>query len=750
MALTLLVLTLILHLWKFDFITPFSYGGDATLHLMFTKAFVENGWYLRNPMLGAPTVMEMYEFPAADTLPGLFIKLLGVFSHDPAIINNVFFLLTFPLASLCAFFACRQIGISVGPAMLSSLLYAFLPYHFFRSSAHLYLSAYFVAPLAVLVAWWIATGRLFPDCSGWRSRRFLVAAALCATVSMAGVYYPLFAAVILFAASLLALFSRRDYRHFLAGGVCTALVIGGTVVCLAPFLWHLRGHTGPLVSRRSPGESELYGLKIAQVVLPMDGHRLPAFSAYKQRYNIDAPLVNENSSASVGAIGAFGFLWLLGWLLFRPVLRFSGPAAGSNASGQRTPALSLSAGPDGNPGEPADRSWQILDTFSVLNGAAVLFGTVGGMGSIFAMLFTPQARCINRISVFVAFFALVAVAACLDVLARRSRYAVGVRAIGWGVLGVLLWIGVLDQSPHFHVSAFKTLRREYREDGIFFRKVESVMPKGAMIFQLPYVSFPEGGVVQHMEDYSHFRGYLHTHDLRWSYGAIKNGPGDMWQQHVTALPPDEFIRQIAMSGFGGVYLDRDGYADGGLAMEGSLRQILGPPSAYRQRRLFFSMENYNASLRAAMTPEQWEQGHRLALTFPGARFLAGFAGQESSPEHTWRWAAQDSEIELVNPALETRRVRVRMVANTGTPGPAQLVMSTGSERQVWAVNGMPQVLTATLDLPPGTETVHFSCSAKPIYAPADARVLVWSVTDFQLEENAISARIQPPVVAPAK
>ena len=168
LILTLLAMTWTLQLWRLDITSPLCYNGDAMQHLMFTKGFIENGWYLRNPMLGAPFEMEMYEFPAADTLPGLIIKFLGLFSHDPALVTNVFFLLTFPLASLCAFFACRQIGIRTGPAMLSSVLYAFLPYHFFRNTSHLYLSAYFVAPLAVLVAWWVASGHGGGSEHGWR------------------------------------------------------------------------------------------------------------------------------------------------------------------------------------------------------------------------------------------------------------------------------------------------------------------------------------------------------------------------------------------------------------------------------------------------------------------------------------------------------------------------------------------------------------------------------------------------------
>ena len=50
----------------------------------------------------------------------------------------------------------------------------------------------------------------------------------------------------------------------------------------------------------------------------------------------------------------------------------------------------------------------------MLNATALLYGTVGGFGTIFALFVSPQLRSLNRISVFIAFLSLAAVAACLD------------------------------------------------------------------------------------------------------------------------------------------------------------------------------------------------------------------------------------------------------------------------------------------------------------------------------------------------
>ena len=68
-ALTVLVTAALLALppWHLDLRTPFIYAGDGFQHMVYTKGFVENGWYLHNPSLGAPGEMDLREFPAGDT-----------------------------------------------------------------------------------------------------------------------------------------------------------------------------------------------------------------------------------------------------------------------------------------------------------------------------------------------------------------------------------------------------------------------------------------------------------------------------------------------------------------------------------------------------------------------------------------------------------------------------------------------------------------------------------------------------------
>ena len=89
--------------------------------------------------------------------------------------------------------------------------------------------------------------------------------------------------------------------------------------------------------------------------------------------------MNENTTAALGVLGAVSCVGLLGWLLFRPAARAPGGGV-IRRGGFRVCA-------------------RLLDVLGVFNGAAILYGTIGGVGMMFALFVSPQMRGLNRISV---------------------------------------------------------------------------------------------------------------------------------------------------------------------------------------------------------------------------------------------------------------------------------------------------------------------------------------------------------------
>src|SRR5262249_2167724 len=150
----------------------------------------------------------------------------------------------------------------------------------------------------------------------------------------------------------------------------------------------------------------------------------------------------------------------------------------------------------------------------------------------------------NRISVYIAFFSLLTVALLLELFARRyvktrsGRFAFGL------CLALALALGALDQFAPRLTPNYAQVRAEFDSDDDFIRKLQSSLPAGAMVFQLPAVPFPENPRVGKMFDYDHARGYLHSQTLRWSYGAVKGRASEVWQKLVAAKPTDELLEAI--------------------------------------------------------------------------------------------------------------------------------------------------------------------------------------------------------------
>src|SRR5581483_231691 len=186
---------------------PFAYSngdtvgsGDSFFYYMLTKSVIDHGWYLSNPSLGAPGGMHLADFPICSTVHVIAVKFLGWLTHDFAVAVNVYYLLGFPLSALAATYAFGRLGLSAEASVLAGVLFSFLPYHFFRGQAHLFLSTYYAVPLAALLVMGLALGTpVFGRQAGWK--RSTAAVAACVLIAATDIYYAFFAAFFLLVAA---------------------------------------------------------------------------------------------------------------------------------------------------------------------------------------------------------------------------------------------------------------------------------------------------------------------------------------------------------------------------------------------------------------------------------------------------------------------------------------------------------------------------------------------------------------------
>ncbi|HUY34536.1 MAG TPA: hypothetical protein VMV69_17455 [Pirellulales bacterium] len=618
LALCLLLLSQLVGFGQLDLSVPLAYFGDALQVQAMVKSIADHGWFLTNPRLGAPGVLKMHDFPMTENLHLLVIKALLCGGADWPLAVNLFFLLTFPLATVTSLFAMRRFGIAAGPAVVASLLFAFLPYHWLRNVFHLFLAAYYLVPLSVMVALWIFLGRLgagrregpalqgpipeppaggtpAPQGRTWDRlpsqndyARLWASLLVCLLHSAAGVYYAFFACYFFAVAGVAAGWRRRALRPLAIAALCIGTTVAGLLANGAPSLWYWYRHGGNReVGRRGRIEAEILGLKIAPLVLPVMGHRWKPLAKLREVYNNSSINVNESAFATLGFVGAAGFLALLARILFATKTRRGG----------------------------------LLDALAALNLAAILLSTVGGFGVLFNFLH-PQIRGYNRICVYISFFALLAVAQGLQWLQMRCAGIPLARAARHGVLALVLAIGILDQSPPATVPVAEwgmlpraEAIRHFNDDAAFVARLEASLPEGGMVYQMAYMPFPEGLPVHRMGSYDHLMPYLHSKTLRWSYGGIKGRPGDRWLEQLEAVPLPRRLETLVMAGFVAIYVDRDAYDDQARSLEAELRTLLGvEPMECRGRRQFcFSLLPYAQSLREKLGRSAWRRRVRLVL-----------------------------------------------------------------------------------------------------------------------------------------
>lgn len=704
-AVCFLVLVWTLRLERTDLRTPFTYQGDALFYHLVVKGVVDNGWFQSNPMLGMPYGLDLRDVPTSDNnLYFVLIKVLSLFTSNYVLILNLFYLFGFFLTVVISFYVLRQFSISYFPAALCSLLYTFLPYHFVRGQHHLFLSAYFLVPLMVMVILWTCSEEIQP---GLRQPKLIASLAMCLLISAGGFYYAFFTAFFLLIAAIVLLLRHRNIRSLLVPGILVGVIILGTVANLLPSLMsaYLYGTT-PIVQRHA-ADADIYGLKIAQLVMPITGHRLAWLRELKENYNLRL-LVNESDTAALGLIGSLGFLLLLWWLLIRK------PEVGRmNETGRNG----------------------LLHHLSLLNVTGVLLGTIGGLGSLVAFLITPQVRAYNRVSIFIAFFSFLALGLFLDRIGERYANTRTRQLIFYGAILVALAVGIIDQRSHDYIPNYAKLKSDFRHDAEFVNKIQSAFPEGAMIFQLPVVAFPENPRVQRLNDYDLGKGYLHSTRLRWSYGAIKGRENDAWQRWVTAKPVPEMVGTLAQAGFGGIYVDRFGYADSGAKVETDLAGVIGkPPIVSENGRLaFFDMTEYERRMREQSPQGEWEARRQAALNPLLTVWQSGCSDVEGSADNYWRWCGSDGRFYIVNNSPQTKHATLEMSFATG--GPAKVQLSSVFFNEELSISQNNTGFTRSITIPPGRHAIEFECDARQILSPTDLRELFFRIHNFNLKDQ---------------
>jgi phosphoglycerol transferase len=721
--LSVLIFCVAWRIWATDLHIPLTYSGDFPFSLAVVKGMIQNGWIYENWFTGAPYGAVFLDYPVPENFLFLMVRLIAFFSSDPFFVLNLFYAICFPLTALTSLYALKALKVSFFLALPGSMAFTFLPYHFFRL-AHVFLAAYFMLPLVILVVVEIMEGqtkvlswdiKLRKFSFDWKNPLFLKTILICVLGASCGVYYAFFSVFLLGVAFLKCFLSEWGERKF--EGSLTAIVLGGIMgltllLNSLPFIIYGVNHASPSepIAVRQPSEVNLVGLNLIQMLLPRSDHRigtLDAISKYYQ-YKFDTSRL-ETTFSALGIFAVIGFLLSLGVLI-----------------------------------KPFSKKDSLLKSLGTLNFFCLLLGTVGGLGTMFAFFISPQIRSVNRISVIIGFISIVVACILLErffewlqirIRFLDIRFTYVLKAI---FAFFLIAIVFIDQcGKPISNDYYLAIKNAFDSDRLLVQSIESQLPQDAMVFQLPFMGFPERPHINEMETYDHFKVYLQSSKIRWSYGGVRGRLAGDWYRDVARLPVASMLQTIVAAGFDGLYVDWAAYTqDKRGILEKELHDLLGiePLVSNNQRQFFYDIRAYAADYRAKFTPDAWNKWVDDVLNpvyrLVSVKFTDGFLPAQSSPPY--RWSKARSRLVFENLSPKDQSIVFQFDLSTASPNIGWVTIESNQWNKTLQIDDNPFTVQRELNIPSGQKiTVLITCNSDPIWLmDANLQEVVFKLENF--------------------
>ncbi|WP_051302887.1 DUF7024 domain-containing protein [Psychromonas aquimarina] len=556
----------------FNLSIPYIYAGDGLGYSWQIKRIME-GWIFSNERSGFPFGSDFYDYPGVDAGNYLVIKFISLFFSEYPAVFNLYILMSFPAVFLSSYIVSRLFSLRCILAFSISVIFTFSAFHMLRID-HLFYIWYFCVPIFIYISY-----RIYSNESLMPSSVFgkIVTILMLMFISSFGVYYTLFGVIALFVSFILSVFKHSYKVKFVEYGLIIFVVITTVMVNLIPNIYHQSQYgSNPEVAERAKYESEVYGFKFMQLILPRPGHRIDLFARVNESYSSSTPLVNENMTSSLGILGSLGLL-VIGFSL----------------------VIVLA-------GRPIDVRLSLLISLTLL---FYLFGTIGGAGSLFAWVISASIRGWNRISIFISFTTILALFIVLQFYFDKSRWFFKSRlytVCGGGAISLLTVLAILDQTTSANIKAIELQQQRFEYDNSFVKNIEAILPAKSSIYQLPYIQFPEAAPPYGLHTYDLATGFLHSQQLNWSYAGMKGREGDLFYRALSEAKLSYQIDVIRKLGFAGIYIDSRGFKDGGRKIISEITELLGEPRLVRKDNMayFFKLSDSSVDTLTDLTTKE--------------------------------------------------------------------------------------------------------------------------------------------------
>lgn len=518
--------------------TPLTYisepeKGDAIAVLAQVKAAKDGHLppllFINVSELGAPFGANWNDFPITENIQffllGCVAKIIGVFAA-----LNLAVMAAQVLAAIGFYVACRLLRCSWAWSFAGALVFAFTRYVFAQESHAITATCYWHVPLCLVVCRWIICGKGIR----FAEPRFIFAIIVAFLTGIQHVYYTnMFAQFVLFG-GLAQWWRQRDWKATLpAIAVIGFAAAAFFLVNLHTLIYHIIYGPNPGALVRAYKWLEIYGLKTVDLVVPPPDHRFSLFAAWGSGH-LREIVLPPGEMPPTGYIGLVG-IGALAWLALLSLRRV--------AENSKLPL----------------ETWQIL--------WIMLYSDIGGVNGLIGTLGFQLFRATTRYSIFI--LCIVLMAAVRRLSDREFRKPLLSHCIVLPVVLIALW----DQMPpQVSVQELEKTNQAVASDRHFTGNMEGRLPPNAMVFQIPIMEYPESPAPG-VGSYDHFRPYLYSHHLRFSFGSDKGRPREKWQQQLVGLPLGEVVSKLEGYGFSAIYVNRNGFADKGEGLVKAFKEI---------------------------------------------------------------------------------------------------------------------------------------------------------------------------------
>jgi hypothetical protein len=631
---------------------PTDYLGDAPESLARLKAASEGDVLPMHSQvisrLGAPFGANWNTYPAPDkplmlALGGL-VHAVGL--HTAA---NLGLLLAQVTAALAFYAVARWLRFRWEWAAAGALLFAYTYHTFHRGLAHFSLVFTWTVPLGLAAVWLVAGSRRIE----WRRPAAPACLFAGAALGASNPYNLLFWLQLMGWALVWQWFGPRRRKN-LAIGLASIGVAIATFAATNSEMWlYVDNPDAQPLLARNYGGTEIYALKPVEMFIPPSFHHWDFLAFFGNRYARWSPWRGEVFLPYLGLVGIVGFAWLV-WATIRRLIARQAP-----------------------PGQALAVGW------------IVSYAAIGGLTNVLALFAGLQMfRATNRAAIFISAVVL------FFLIGRLSRLSA--RWPAWARLsaaGAVAAFGVFDQLPRLEQELnVKTIAAEVESDREFGRALERALPAQAMIFQLPVIGFPEAQAPHRLGEYEHFRPYLSTNNLQFSFGAAKFRSRSRWQRELEGRPIADMIHQLERHGFAAVYLNRKGFEDRG---EKFLRELAA--LGYDRRLEARGGNQVAILLQPSARPEP-----PLAVAPTYGR------GWHPRSESGWRWAYDDAALSYFNPYNHPITVDLEFKIMGVDSREITLENNDQVVRRFGTMDAASDVVIPALELKPGVNRLRLS------------------------------------------